>query len=117
MDVNDCEPSFVEAEYRVAINENLPLGTSVAAVMATDCDEGSNAVLRYSIAQGSVGVFQLDCKLNSRMHGYGNGALSTSCAVISGVITTLAPLDFEQTPNYRLTVTATDMGLPTRVGK
>ena len=33
-------------------------------------------------------------------------------AVISGVITTLTPLDFEQTPRYSLTVTATDMGSP-----
>lgn len=61
-DVNDCQPMFVEAEYRVDINENLPVGSRVGSVRATDCDEGANAVLRYSIAGGDVGVFELDCE-------------------------------------------------------
>lgn len=46
------------------IIENLPSGSSVAAVAATDCDVGANAELRYSIVAGSLGVLQLDCKLN-----------------------------------------------------
>lgn len=62
LDTNDCEPRFVEDSFEFEILENLPAGTSVGRVLATDCDEGSNAVLRYSIAAGSLGVFQLDCK-------------------------------------------------------
>lgn len=61
-DINDCQPMFVEEEYRVAISENLPSGSSVASVRATDCDEGANAVLRYSITSGDVGIFELDCE-------------------------------------------------------
>ena len=62
LDINDCDPTFVEDEYSVSISENLPSGSSVATVMATDCDEGRNSELRYAITGGSVGVFQLDCK-------------------------------------------------------
>ena len=62
LDVNDCEPTFVQEVYRVAINENLPSGSSVASVRALDCDEGANAELSYSIVAGDLGVFQLDCE-------------------------------------------------------
>lgn len=63
-DVNDCPPTFVEEVYQVQISENVPQGSSVASVRATDCDAGSNAVLRYSIAGGDVGIFELDCEQN-----------------------------------------------------
>lgn len=66
-DINDCVPTFVEDEYRVDISENLPIGSRVAVVSATDCDAGTNAQLRYSIAAGSLGVFQLDCKLQKKL--------------------------------------------------
>lgn len=62
-DINDCAPTFTEDDYRFSILENLPSGSSVAAVSATDCDVGTNAELRYSITAGSLGVFQLNCKL------------------------------------------------------
>jgi hypothetical protein len=62
LDINDCQPTFVEQEYRVNINENLPQGSSVASVRATDCDLGDNAVVRYSIADGDVGIFELNCE-------------------------------------------------------
>ena len=61
-DINDCDPDFVVDEYRFRINENLPTGSNVGSVMATDCDEGRNSELRYTIAAGNIGVFQLDCK-------------------------------------------------------
>ena len=61
-DSNDCVPTFVQNIYEVNILENLPQGSSVASVMATDCDEGTNALIRYTIAAGSLGVFQLDCE-------------------------------------------------------
>ena len=61
-DVNDCNPTFVQPTYQVDISENLPRGSSVASVMAEDCDEGVAAMLSYTIAGGDLGVFQLDCK-------------------------------------------------------
>ena len=60
-DVNDCPPMFVDEVYRVEINENVPQGSSVASVRATDCDDGANAVLRYSITGEDVGGFELNC--------------------------------------------------------
>ena len=68
-DVNDCPPMFVEEVYRVEINENVPQGSSVASVRATDCDDGANAVLRYSIAGGDVGAFELNCEYHMNQPG------------------------------------------------
>lgn len=61
LDINDCQPTFDQGMYTVDISENLPTGSSVTSVGATDCDEGDNAELRYSISGGDVGVFQLGC--------------------------------------------------------
>ncbi len=109
-DINDCDPDFVEDEYRFNINENLPRGSSVGSVRATDCDEGRNSVLRYTIAGGSVGVFQLDCK--GEPLDDADIIIFHVVSVVSGVITILTALDFEQASSYTLTVIATDMGLP-----
>lgn len=62
LDVNDCQPDFSEEEYTFDISESLPSGSSVGTVMATDCDQDDNAALRYTIADGDFGVFELDCK-------------------------------------------------------
>lgn len=62
-DINDCDPTFLLKSYAFSFLENLPAGTRVGSVMAADCDEGTNADIRYSITGGSVSVFQLDCEL------------------------------------------------------
>lgn len=114
-DTNDCDPTFTLASYAFSFLENLPAGTSVGSVRATDCDEGSNADIRYSITGGSLSVFQLDCECD---HIETFEQHMTTCyyfavvAVVSGVITTLNALDFEQNSRYGLTITATDMGSP-----
>ena len=63
LDINDCDPTFIEDEYSVPIIENTPAGTRVATVAATDCDDGLNAELRYTITAGTLGTFSLDCKI------------------------------------------------------
>ena len=47
-DANDNPPVFTQDVYRVSVPENLPLGSSVLRVMATDLDEGINAQIAYT---------------------------------------------------------------------
>ena len=47
-DTNDNVPEFSDADYNFVVTENLPGGTSVGRVQATDNDNGTNAELVYS---------------------------------------------------------------------
>ena len=72
----------------LAVDENLPAGTIVGTVMATDIDMGD--VLGYAITGGNTNTaFAVDA---------------------NGQITTLVPLDFEALDNYNLTIVVTDTG-------
>ena len=51
-DANDNVPEFSNADYNFVVTENLPGGTSVGRVQATDNDNGTNAELVYSIMSG-----------------------------------------------------------------
>ena len=46
-DANDNNPSFESVAYETRIYENLPVGTSVLRVRATDPDSGANGEVRY----------------------------------------------------------------------
>ncbi|XP_049642818.1 protocadherin gamma-A2 isoform X6 [Suncus etruscus] len=46
-DVNDNAPVFTQPEYRVSVPENMPVGTRILTVTATDADEGYNARVSY----------------------------------------------------------------------
>ncbi|TMS23972.1 Protocadherin Fat 1 [Larimichthys crocea] len=48
-DVNDNAPQFRAAEYKATIASDVPRGTSVVKIAASDMDEGSNADIEYSI--------------------------------------------------------------------
>lgn len=45
-DVNDNAPVFEKSSYEIHVGENLPAGTFVAKISATDSDQGLNALLR-----------------------------------------------------------------------
>ncbi|KAM6940342.1 protocadherin Fat 1a isoform 2-T2 [Xenentodon cancila] len=94
-DVNDNKPVFEADPYEAVIVENLPSGTQVVQVKATDLDSGTN---------GNV-VYSLDPKQNSQ-------EISELFAVNSetGWVTTLKELDREQTATYKIAVLATDQG-------
>ena len=49
MDVNDNPPRFERNFYSVVIVENLPTGSLVARIHATDQDSGENAVIAYRL--------------------------------------------------------------------
>ncbi|XP_043837810.1 protocadherin gamma-B5 isoform X22 [Dromiciops gliroides] len=92
-DANDNAPVFSQNIYRVSLPENLPRGSSVLQVMATDKDELVNAEITFSFrntGQDYWHVFNLD--------------------VNSGEITTAENIDFEKNKDYSLVVEARDGG-------
>nr|XP_012996701.1 protocadherin gamma-A1 [Cavia porcellus] len=91
VDVNDNPPAFTQAEYHKSVPENVPLGTRLLMVNATDPDEGANGEVTYSfhnmdhkVAQ----IFQLD--------------------FYTGEISNKEPLDFEEYKIYPLEIQAQD---------
>uniref|UniRef100_A0A8C8VG81 Cadherin domain-containing protein n=1 Tax=Pelusios castaneus TaxID=367368 RepID=A0A8C8VG81_9SAUR len=93
IDANDNPPVFTEQIYKVSLRENLPKGTLVLQVSATDADEGTNAKISYSfsgIAQSARQLFALDP---------GNGR-----------VTTKDILDFEEKNSHTIGVEARDGG-------
>ncbi|KAM7320186.1 hypothetical protein ACRRTK_020629 [Alexandromys fortis] len=62
LDVNDNAPVFTQPEYRVSVPENMPIGTRILTVTATDPDEGYNAQVTYFQEQApgeTADVFEL----------------------------------------------------------
>uniref|UniRef100_A0A2I3HFW5 Protocadherin Fat 4 n=1 Tax=Nomascus leucogenys TaxID=61853 RepID=A0A2I3HFW5_NOMLE len=91
LDINDNNPIFAQALYKVEINENTLTGTDIIQVFAADGDEGTNGQVRYGIVNGNTNQeFRIDS--------------------VTGAITVAKPLDREKTPTYHLTVQATDRG-------
>ncbi|KFO35535.1 protocadherin Fat 4 [Fukomys damarensis] len=91
LDINDNNPVFAQALYKVEINEDTLTGTDILQVFAADEDEGTNGQVRYGILDGNtIQEFRMDS--------------------VTGVITVAKPLDRERTATYLLTVQATDRG-------
>ncbi|XP_064452112.1 protocadherin gamma-B4 isoform X21 [Mirounga angustirostris] len=90
-DANDNPPVFSQELYRVSILENVLPGTPVLRVMATDQDEGVNAQITFSFTEAGQ-ITQFD--LNS----------------ITGEITILNTLDFEEVKEYSIVLEARDGG-------
>lgn len=53
LDDNDNEPRFEKEFYTFELLENLPSGTLVGSVAASDPDLGKNALLRYAVVQAN----------------------------------------------------------------
>ncbi|XP_028271337.1 protocadherin Fat 1a isoform X3 [Parambassis ranga] len=95
IDVNNNAPEFQQTSYKASVDENVPIGTSVVTVKATDLDKGENGYVTYSITNLSPQPFVID---------YFSGAISTS-----------EVLDYELMPRiYNLKVRASDWGSPFR---
>ena len=56
LDVNDNSPQFPQAAYGFSLSEDIPQGTSVGRVTATDADIGANGAIQYSIRRYITGV-------------------------------------------------------------
>ncbi|XP_070426685.1 protocadherin gamma-B7 isoform X22 [Equus przewalskii] len=93
VDANDNPPVFSQDVYRVSLPEDVPPGSSVLKVSATDQDEGFNAEITYSflgVTDNAQHVFSLD--------------------PATGNIITHQPLDFEEVERYTMGVEAKDRG-------
>lgn len=90
----NSSPQFIESIPRqIEVKEDLPVGTDVVLLKATDADSGFNGKLLFVISGGN----------------------SDSCFVIetdTGWLTILQPLDRETTDHYTLNITVYDLGLP-----
>ncbi|XP_044515813.1 protocadherin gamma-A10-like [Gracilinanus agilis] len=93
LDVNDNPPVFTQLIYSVNVPENVPKGTLLLTVNATDPDEGVNGDVAYSFRRQSEKNLQI-FQVNSR----------------SGEITTSGDLDYEKSNFYEIEIQAEDGG-------
>ncbi|XP_068026259.1 LOW QUALITY PROTEIN: protocadherin-16 [Melanerpes formicivorus] len=93
LDANDQAPAFERPQYEAQVMENLPAGSTVLRVLASDRDLGANGQVSYGGLAG--GPFSIDPQ--------------------TGLIVTTRTLDREEQEQYLLTVYARDGGLPPRL--
>lgn len=64
-DVNDNPPQFDSDTYHFYIQENSPIGSKIARVIAVDPDSGSNSAINYKIFGGTdMALFELSTLKN-----------------------------------------------------
>ncbi|XP_065264914.1 protocadherin gamma-A4-like isoform X1 [Emys orbicularis] len=93
LDSNDNAPVFSQPVYKVSVWENVPEGSTVVTVKATDLDEGVNKEVKYSfqkITDKASKKLQLDSN--------------------TGDVTIVGNLDFEEAALYEIEVQAHDGG-------
>ncbi|NXF74429.1 PCDBD protein, partial [Sclerurus mexicanus] len=93
LDVNDNSPVFTQERYTAQIFENMPEGSVVLSVLASDQDAGVNGDISYQFSQAidqTNSVFEIDPR--------------------SGEIKLTKPLDFEAADTHELSVRARDGG-------
>ncbi|NWI09040.1 PCDG1 protein, partial [Crypturellus soui] len=92
-DANDNAPVFSKSTYEARVRENVPTGSLVLQVRATDADAGSNGRVSYSfsnVPNAVRAVFSIDSD--------------------NGDIRSVGILDFELRNKYTFAVEATDGG-------
>nr|CAD7263879.1 unnamed protein product [Timema shepardi] len=92
---NKLSPVFTALSYQVIVPENEPVGSVILTLSAADGDEGPNGMVRYSISSGNE-----------------QGEFGVS--PVSGTVTIRQPLDYDTVQEYRLNITATDLGFEPR---
>ncbi|XP_044883710.1 protocadherin gamma-A10-like isoform X6 [Mauremys mutica] len=93
LDGNDNAPEFTQSVYKVSVKEDIPVGSVVLRVTASDRDEGIHAQIKYSFLKISE-RFDKKFKLDSE----------------TGDIQVTAKLDFEELAFYELDIQARDEG-------
>ncbi|NXH21848.1 PCDGE protein, partial [Bucco capensis] len=92
-DANDNAPVFSKSVYEARVRENVPAGSLVLRVRATDADAGANGQVSYSfgnVPDSIQAFFSVDGD--------------------SGEIRTAGPLDFEGKSKYSFSIEARDGG-------
>ncbi|XP_035265783.1 protocadherin alpha-1-like isoform X12 [Anguilla anguilla] len=98
IDVNDNAPAFRSSLYKVRVYENVPFGSSIITLNATDIDEGINSEIMYSFVR----------------HGNMNPTEIFTINQYTGEIITSGGLDYEETSAFELRIQARDKGTPPR---
>uniref|UniRef100_A0A672QZY5 Protocadherin Fat 1-like n=1 Tax=Sinocyclocheilus grahami TaxID=75366 RepID=A0A672QZY5_SINGR len=96
-DINDNAPQFRAADYRVNVASDMPRGTTILKIAASDMDEGSNADITYSIEGDADNVEE-----NFEIHQF------------SGIIITKESLIGLENQLYTFLVRAKDGGNPAK---
>ncbi|KAM6249591.1 protocadherin gamma-A10-like [Spheniscus humboldti] len=94
LDANDNAPVFSQAEYTVRVPEDVPVGSALVTLTATDADDGLNGDVKYSfkkISDRASELFHLDSE--------------------TGEISVKDDLDFEEISSHELEVQANDGGV------
>ncbi|XP_036069860.1 protocadherin alpha-8 isoform X8 [Oryzias melastigma] len=94
LDINDNSPVFTKESYSATIKENIPIGTVVIQVNATDLDKGANGEIIYS---------------------FGNEVNKKTSELFSlnkntGEITVKGQIDYEKSKMFDIDVQASDRG-------
>ncbi|KAI4896769.1 hypothetical protein NFI96_025285 [Prochilodus magdalenae] len=96
LDTNDNAPVFSSTLYKATVSENVPLGTTVVVLNATDNDEGTNSEITYSIIKRDqdeiLQTFNIDPN--------------------TGAITVKGEVDFEKHNAFEIRAQASDKGQP-----
>ncbi|ERE89900.1 protocadherin-16-like protein [Cricetulus griseus] len=100
-DINDNKPFFPQCppgkEFYIKALEGQPVNTLVTTIFAKDHDEGLSAELTYSISPDYPVHFKIDAN--------------------NGEIRTTVILSHDYRPSYRMTVIASDQGVPPLQGQ
>ncbi|XP_069753833.1 protocadherin-10-like, partial [Narcine bancroftii] len=94
-DINDNAPIFQKPLDSVSLKEDVPPGTLVMEVNATDLDDGSNGDIAFSLGSYNEEKILETFSINPK----------------SGQIRVKRKLDFEETSMYEIHVEAKDMGV------
>ncbi|XP_007937266.2 protocadherin alpha-7-like [Orycteropus afer afer] len=100
LDANDNAPTFDKTLYKVKLPENVPNGTLVIKLNASDLDEGLNGDIVYSFTNDVPLTIKSKFFIDPR----------------SGEITTITQIDFEESKSYKIRIEATDKGFPPLAG-
>ncbi|XP_029702901.1 protocadherin alpha-3-like isoform X8 [Takifugu rubripes] len=92
LDVNDNSPVFAKELYSSTIKENVPIGTVVIQINATDLDEGANGEIIYMFGK------EMDSKLMNVFD------IDTN----TGEIRVIGKIDFEESRSFELDIQASD---------
>ncbi|XP_074530292.1 protocadherin beta-15-like [Halichoeres trimaculatus] len=93
LDANDNVPVFSQRVYKASVHENSPIGTLIAALNATDLDEGVYGEVSYSFSH-----------LSDKMGGV------IEINPLTGEVRVAGPIDYEEASTHELDVQAKDGG-------
>ncbi|XP_043556127.1 protocadherin-23 isoform X1 [Chiloscyllium plagiosum] len=88
LDENDNSPVFKKMYYHIIVNEDVPVGSSVYQLIASDKDDGFNGEIAYSLIDDTFGAFTINSN--------------------TGIIVTTNQLDRETKSQYAFRAMAND---------